>query len=1259
MNDDTTQSENDERQQRLNGAYCELLEQFESGTTIDRAAILARHPDLAQELTEFFDSRDFVMRKIDAARPLPLPIGLRVGRFLTSRIISSGPMSIVYEVEDESSPASRPLALKVLPAFGRLDPELRARFHREAEAVAQFNHPNILPIIEVDASGPEPYILMPLVDGPDLRTIRRELARTVVSKSNEWSPGPESDPAVAEHSIANIANRISPSPRLRGEGRGEGPSSDRQHNYGSNSRSRSETYLVANPDSPDDRAALGSHNSHMRAVALVGLQAARALEHAHQREILHRDVKPSNLLLDSQGTVFLTDFGLARQTDFHHADLTATGDLPGTLRYLAPERLRGWCDPRSDVYSLGLTLYELLTLRPVFEYLDRGRLIQAVATTDPLPPRKLDGEIPRDLETIVLKAIEKEPAHRYASATELADDVQRFISGKPIRARCPGPLDRAWKWAQRRRGLVAAGFLGLILLIVVLSLSLLLVHNAEQRAIRAAAEASIERRNALVAASLASAEKQKAFEAASQAHVDRQKALAAARDSQFESLAQRVFRLLLTGHSNGWSAEASKLIDEMGRIRADDRWQSLADAVLSGLDAHVLTSFSPGGDQVLFDPDGRRLLISSIHIDGFRGEVHGTTVYDTLTGARRETKIKQGGPVAFGHDQTPLQLTPSRTNPLILDLWDLARERVIANLSIPASDEVTSERQDHSASTISALTMTADGLAIAVSVRDNSGRFRVYAAHGEQNRQLVRIPLGLWKLALSPDGSLLAGTDERGSVRVWSLSRAVEACPPLKSRLPVDSLAFGRNPRTTSGASGPHDLNAGGKHWWLAAGDVGGSVAIWDTRSGELHVRLETHGTNIQALAFSRDGTTLAAGGHSEAALWDVATGAKLIALKALQFCLGFDFSPDGQRLAATTAVPTSPNFPRDKSEVQVWNLDNGRGIRTFRGLSAPCQQIAFSTDSRYVAGLTNEWLIAIWDGTAGVLKHVLYPPEGFIADQSAMAFLSDGSRFVFASGAHATLWDVESGSVIDRWNLPVGLCNRLTSRASGELVLTRVETKSNRAPVRGADYSQHPRVVRIRALQNAGKVKLLAEVTQFNRHVFACDVTQDGRQVVVDGMIIDAQGERHAITAFDGMTGKPLWTIPRGTNPFQGKLCFDASGEFLVASTNDNGLHSLLKLPSREVVASLPGDVAVSRGAREFVTRNPTPPSAEPGTYVSKLGADRPMLVLRDLLRSTVNNYAFSHDDRFLGLGKVDGTIDVVDLDFIRKRDEARRNAP
>ena len=178
------------------------------------------------------------------------------------------------------------------------------------------------------------------------------------------------------------------------------------------------------------------HRAFHRGVAHLGRQAASALAHAHARGIVHRDIKPSNLLLDTEGVVWVTDFGLAKVDE---DDLTRTGDVLGTVRYMAPERFRGQEDARADLYSLGLTLYELLVLRPAFDSHDRIALSEHIKTVEPPRPRSIDPRIPRDLETIVLKAIEKEPADRYASADAMAEDLRRFLDDEPILRGASGP----------------------------------------------------------------------------------------------------------------------------------------------------------------------------------------------------------------------------------------------------------------------------------------------------------------------------------------------------------------------------------------------------------------------------------------------------------------------------------------------------------------------------------------------------------------------------------------------------------------------------------------------------------------------------------------------------------------------------------------------------------------------------------------------------------------------------------------------------
>jgi hypothetical protein len=208
----------------------------------------------------------------------------------------------------------------------------------------------------------------------------------------------------------------------------------------------------------------GAEEEFFRGVARLAVQVADALAYAHRQGILHRDVKPSNLLLDQQGTVWITDFGLAKAEGAD--DLTQTGDIVGTVRFMAPERFDGRSLPQSDVYALGLTLYELLTLQPAFDDVNKARLVNKVLHDPPVPPRKLDSRIPRDLETVVLKCLAKDPAERYATAEALAEDLRRFLADRPVRARRASWRERSWRWCRRNPAVAS--------LLAAVSLSLLL-----------------------------------------------------------------------------------------------------------------------------------------------------------------------------------------------------------------------------------------------------------------------------------------------------------------------------------------------------------------------------------------------------------------------------------------------------------------------------------------------------------------------------------------------------------------------------------------------------------------------------------------------------------------------------------------------------------------------------------------------------------------------------------------------------------------
>jgi serine/threonine protein kinase/Flp pilus assembly protein TadD len=340
-----------------------------------------------------------------------------LGDFRIVREVGRGGMGVVYEAEQLS--LGRRVALKVLPFAGTLDARQLQRFQNEARAAAGLHHTSIVPVHFVGCERGVHFYAMQFIDGHTLAEEIRQLQQAAVA-----GPAGAGEPTTAY-----------PPPDAAGSPEASTEPVARQATQPSGGPRRGREYY--------------------RRVAGLGVQAAEALDHAHQAGVVHRDVKPANLLLDGRGNVWVTDFGLAHvQTG---ASLTVTGDLVGTLRYMSPEQAlakRIVIDHRTDVHSLGATLYELLTLRPAFDGTDRQELLRQIAFEEPKPPRRIDRGIPVELETIVLKAVEKNPADRYATAQELADDLRRFLDDQPIRARRPSWRQVAARWARRHRSVV-------------------------------------------------------------------------------------------------------------------------------------------------------------------------------------------------------------------------------------------------------------------------------------------------------------------------------------------------------------------------------------------------------------------------------------------------------------------------------------------------------------------------------------------------------------------------------------------------------------------------------------------------------------------------------------------------------------------------------------------------------------------------------------------------------------------------------------
>jgi tetratricopeptide (TPR) repeat protein len=372
------------------------------------------------------------------------------------------------------------VALKVLSAGTLTDPTQVRRFEREARSAARLHHTNIVPVFGVGEENGVHYYAMQYIRGQGLDAIVDELQRLRDGRSSTPAaqPAPEDSARRLSDVVARGLLTGQFAPDTDGDAAGEEDVRSAPATTLTEPRpGHPGPKMAAISDRPTGHAATADTGDHSelsstlpkaqyyRSVARVGLQVAEALAYSHGQGILHRDIKPSNLLLDARGTVWVTDFGLAKADDSDA--LTHTGDILGTLRYMAPERFEGRSDSRSDVYSLGTTLYELLTLQPAFQHSDRARLIKSIGSEEPQNPRKLDPRIPKDLETILLKTLSKEPEQRYATAQDLADDLRRFLEHRPIYAQRPNVLKRAAKWARRNPQLSAGLSLGLFALVTV------------------------------------------------------------------------------------------------------------------------------------------------------------------------------------------------------------------------------------------------------------------------------------------------------------------------------------------------------------------------------------------------------------------------------------------------------------------------------------------------------------------------------------------------------------------------------------------------------------------------------------------------------------------------------------------------------------------------------------------------------------------------------------------------------------------------
>ncbi|MDX2038832.1 MAG: WD40 repeat domain-containing serine/threonine-protein kinase [Isosphaeraceae bacterium] len=481
-----------DRDERLGEAIEEFLELAESGRHPDPEQFASGYPDLRDDLLAAIDGLELVRGLVGSSSGPGVGHGLESGRRVAGykivRELGRGGMGIVYEAVHVG--LDRPVALKVLGTSAAPDSSSRRRFLNEARTAAALHHTHIVPVFDVGQVGGLCYYAMQRIEGSGLDRVVKHLRRDRVVGAGVPTPTARASSPVGfsvdipiaadtgsflvDGSTASWAGSLTAPPERR------------------------RTALDRLPLEP---ARLDEHPpfipprgpAYYRWVASVGKQAAEALAHAHQRRVIHRDVKPSNLLVDARGVIWMADFGLARR--LADPSQTQADSLLGTPRYMSPEQTRGGpIDGRADIYSLGATLYELLTLRAPFDGKTAAELVEQITGRDPAHPRQFDKRIPLDLETIILKALAKRPEDRYVTASEFSDDLQRFLDFEPVKARRISPFGRAWRVARRHPSLTIVTTVALIAVTAAWTAAYFHVVKERDDAVRArqAAQASAE-----------------------------------------------------------------------------------------------------------------------------------------------------------------------------------------------------------------------------------------------------------------------------------------------------------------------------------------------------------------------------------------------------------------------------------------------------------------------------------------------------------------------------------------------------------------------------------------------------------------------------------------------------------------------------------------------------------------------------------------------------------------------------------------------
>jgi serine/threonine protein kinase/WD40 repeat protein len=1181
---------------RVVAALKEYESELQAGRTPDRQAFLDRHQEIASALRQALEALDFLraagpsggphVRGADTpqtATGLALSPPAVLGDFRIVRQLGQGGMGVVFEAVQQS--LGRHVALKVLPPAAARTPTQRERFRREAQAAGRLHHSNIVPVFGVGDQDGLLFFAMQLIDGAPLDAVVREL------KSLRSAPG-------------SPAGRGELGPRLLGD-----------------------DWRASGTQAPPDGSA---GVSFYRGVARLGAQAAEGLEYAHRQGVLHRDVKPANFLLDAHGALWITDFGLAWVEGAE--ELTSSGAVVGTLRYLAPERFAGRADARSDVYGLGVTLYELLTLTPAFPQSDRLRLVEQITHGTPARPRHLDRHVPRDLETIVLKAADREPARRYGSAGELAEDLRRFLADQPIRARPLGPLGRLAKWARRRPGLA--------LLLGALLASLLTLAGLAGWSYWSITRALAEKDQALLQKGEALAAKEteaaNAVTARNKAKAEEANAVAARNKAEAETARALLNeeRLLRSAHESGWRKKALDNLGRLAEMKTPEQdlvaLRTEAVACLESLDLIERRRLLPldlGPLYTLdFSPDGATLLTAA---------AGGLPVWDVTTGRRswfvNEPNVRlfgaltltaTAGGALFRPDSNQIAYLTTDKALVVLDRGTKALAFPRLTSSIPARS----------------LAFDRAGRRLAVSrlESETDARFTVYDADTGALRREVRVsgPFGLMlPVALSTAGDWLAtpGPAE-ASVQLHPLGGGDPVSLGTSPRERVIGLCFSPDAGTRKG---------------VLASASGSTLRVWDVERRRERFVLGGHTDILRHIAFTPDGQFLVSEGDSSLRLWETRHGRPVFELHRDGSGGGpLALSPDGTYLATSWAPEQHLKLFQFAGRRERRLLPTG-GVRVIASALHPGRPLAAS------GGLDHRTVL--WD--LETARPVWTAQEADNTWPLALAFHPGGDVLAVAAGytTKGILYLPGEKKEADGFGPPAKF-PRPEERPPTTVWLCDVRTGKERRrlavlPGQVAALAFDPAGKRLAAA--AGSVVMLWEVPT-GKEVFRWSL--DG--AVVDGQLAFLDngaalavltGPRSTLRILDAVTGRPV----REASVAEGAGDMAVSpDEKLVAVAAGWGTVQVLSLPHLRVVTTRP------RAQPGGATR---PAFSPDGRLLVTGGLDREVFLweprtltrLCSLPRENlpVRSCGFSADGRFLLVRGDDQDITVHDIRLIRSQ--------